>query len=112
MAPYCGRIATVRRVVTKIIEEPTGKMIYMKQPCIMLEGVVCNGENAGCRLNCPRAIPSYWRELWLERVDEPAAAGANDAADISQGAACKEFEQADALARCAPVPSAEGVAVG
>jgi hypothetical protein len=69
MAPYCGRVVRVRKAVQKIIEEPTGKMIEMKHPCIMLEGVVCNAESATWRLNCPRAIPSYWRELWLERVD-------------------------------------------
>jgi hypothetical protein len=70
MAPYCGRVVRVRSCVTKIIDEPTGKMRQMKQPCIMLEGVVCNAEYARCRLNCPRAIPSYWRELWLKRVNE------------------------------------------
>jgi hypothetical protein len=47
--------------------------------------VVCNGEYAGCRLNCPRAIPAYWREIWLERVEvqQPAAempAGKSDVA--------------------------------
>jgi hypothetical protein len=72
MAPYCGRVGQVRKAVTQIIDEPTGKMLHMKQPCIMLEGVVCQAEYARYRLNCPRAIPSYWRELWLERVaDEP-----------------------------------------
>jgi hypothetical protein len=70
MAPYCGRVVRVHKSVTKIIDEPTGKMLHMKQPCIMLEGVVCKAEYAGCRLNCPREIPSYWRELWLERVEE------------------------------------------
>jgi hypothetical protein len=69
MAPYCGRVVMVRKAVTKIIDEPTGKMLQMKQPCIMLEGVVCKAEYAPCRLNCPRAIPSYWREIWLERVN-------------------------------------------
>lgn len=68
MAPYCGKIFRVRNSVTQIIDEPTGKMRQMKQPCIILEGVVCNSEYAGCRLNCPRAIPAYWREIWLERV--------------------------------------------
>jgi hypothetical protein len=71
MAPYCGRVVKVRKTVTKIIDEPTGKMLHMKQPCIMLEGVVCNAEYASCRLNCPRAISSYWREIWLERVETP-----------------------------------------
>jgi hypothetical protein len=70
MAPYCGRIVTVKKAVKRIIDEPTGKMQEMKQPCIMLEGVVCRGEYARERLNCPRAIPSYWREIWLERVQE------------------------------------------
>jgi hypothetical protein len=68
MAPYCGREVTVHKSVVKIIEEHTGKMLHMKEPCIMLEGVVCRAEYAKCRLNCPRAIPSYWREAWLERV--------------------------------------------
>ena len=68
MAPYCGKVVKVHKAVTRIIEEPTGRMIEMKQPCIMLEGVICSGDYASCRLNCPRAIPSYWRELWLERI--------------------------------------------
>jgi hypothetical protein len=70
MTPYCGRVFTVRHCVSKIIEEPTGRMLHMKQPCIMLEGVVCNAEYSRCRLMCPRAIPSYWREIWLERVTD------------------------------------------
>jgi hypothetical protein len=69
MAPYCGGTFRVRRSVTQIIDEHTGKMLHMKQPCIMLEGVVCRAEYAWCRLNCPREIPCYWRELWLERVE-------------------------------------------
>lgn len=69
MAPYCGKVFRVRKSVTHIIDEPTGKMRQIKQPCIMLEGVVCNSEYARCRLNCPRAIPCYWREIWLERIE-------------------------------------------
>lgn len=78
MAPYCGSIARVRKSVTKIIEEPTGKMLTMKEPCIMLDGVVCNSEYARQRLNCPRAIPSYWREIWLRRVNEPVPSEVKD----------------------------------
>jgi hypothetical protein len=70
MAPYCGHVVKVRKSVTKIIDESTGKMLHMKQPCIMLEGVVCKAEYASCRLNCPREIPSYWREIWLERIED------------------------------------------
>jgi hypothetical protein len=69
MIPYCGRVFKVRSRVSKIIDEPTGKMLELKQPCIMLEGVVCNSEYNSSRLMCPRAIPPYWREEWLERVE-------------------------------------------
>jgi hypothetical protein len=68
MAQYCGRVAKVRRVV-RFIEEPTGKMLEMQEPCIMLEELVCNGENSTRRLNCPRQLPSFWREPWLECVN-------------------------------------------
>jgi hypothetical protein len=87
MAPYCGRVVKVRKSVTKIIDEPTGKMLQMKQPCIMLEGVVCNAEYASCRLNCPRAIPSYWREIWLDRVEgpKPIASGLLTPDDVHHG---------------------------
>jgi hypothetical protein len=70
MAPYCGCVVKVRKSVTKIIDEPTGKMLHMKQSCIMLEGVVCKAEYASCRLHCPQAIPAYWREIWIERVND------------------------------------------
>jgi hypothetical protein len=73
MAPYCGRQFRVWKSVSRIIDEPTGAMLVMKQPCVMLEGVECSGDYANCRLNCPRAIPSYWRELWLERVEDEQA---------------------------------------
>ena len=69
MARFCGRTARVARRVNRIIEEPTGRMIEMKYPCIVLEGVVCEG---AYNASCPRSIPSYWREIWLERLPEPA----------------------------------------
>lgn len=65
MLPYCGGIYRVLRPVHHIIEEKTGKMINMKFPCIVLEGVVCRSDFH--RL-CPRAIFPYWRENWLKRA--------------------------------------------
>lgn len=69
LSPYCGTVRTVRKSVTHLIDEATGKMQSTKQPCIMLDGVGCRSEYSDCRLMCPRAIPSYWREIWLERVE-------------------------------------------
>ena len=68
MVPFCGRTYRVHKPVTKIINEKTGKMMEMKNPCIILEGVVCEARYSECRMFCPRAIYPYWREIWLERV--------------------------------------------
>lgn len=65
--PYCGGIYRVLRRVTRIVDEKSGKMVQMKHPCIVLEGVVCKSDFH--RL-CPRAIYSYWRENWLRRVSD------------------------------------------
>ncbi len=66
MARFCGRTVRVARRVHHIIDENTGRMITMKNPCIVLEGVVCEGAYIA---NCPRSITAYWREIWLERVE-------------------------------------------
>ena len=48
-------------------------MVAMKDPCIILEGVVCKGRYSDYRMFCPRELYPYWREIWLERVDAPEA---------------------------------------
>jgi hypothetical protein len=72
--PYCGGTYKVLKRVTKIINEQTGKMQEMKTPCIILDSVFCEARYSRCRMFCPRAIYSYWREIWLERA-EPAPPG-------------------------------------
>jgi hypothetical protein len=73
MANYCGRTARVRARVNTILDERTGEIINIGSDCIILEGVVCAGDYYRF---CSRAIYSYWREIWLERVPEPAGGGA------------------------------------
>jgi hypothetical protein len=70
MARHCGREARVIRRVDRCIEEATGRLLRMKNPCIVLEGIVCEGAYSA---NCPRSIYAFWREIWLERVEEPGA---------------------------------------
>ena len=73
MVPYCGEVHRVFRCVHKILDEKTGKLMTFKNPCIVLEGVVCQSRYTDCKycpLFCPRAIYSYWREIWLERVNK------------------------------------------
>jgi hypothetical protein len=62
---YCGRTARVLRRVNRIIDEPTGRMMELKNPCIILEDVICTSD---FHRQCPRGIYPYWREIWLERV--------------------------------------------
>jgi len=68
MVPYCGRTFRVLKQVKRILDEKTGRVTEFKSPCIMLEGAICEARYSECRLFCPRSIPSYWREIWLERV--------------------------------------------
>jgi hypothetical protein len=65
MARYCGSTARVRARVEKCIDEKTGRMLHMKNPCIVLDEVVCQGVHS---LNCPREFVPFWREIWLERA--------------------------------------------
>ncbi len=71
MLTHCGAIYRVLRRVHRIIDEKSGKMMEMKNPCIALEGVTCRWDYH--RL-CPRdTCTPYWREGWLRRaVDLPA----------------------------------------
>jgi hypothetical protein len=77
MVPYCGGTYQVLKRVTKIINEKTGRMQEMKNPCIILESVVCQARYSNCRMFCPRSIYPYWREVWLERI----ASNASDAGE-------------------------------
>lgn len=72
MVPYCGKTYRVLKRVTQILDEKTGRMLEMKNPCIILDDVYCRSRYSECRLFCPRAIYSYWREIWLERVEGPS----------------------------------------
>jgi hypothetical protein len=76
MVPYCGKTYRVLKRVTSIVDEQTGKMQALKNPCIILDTVVCQARYSGCRMFCPRSIYPYWREIWLERVGlEPVLEG-------------------------------------
>ena len=72
MSKYCGDRYRVQMRVDKLINEVTGRMMVMKSPCLQLENVYCRAECTPKRLGCPRASNTYWREIWLRRVDGPA----------------------------------------
>lgn len=67
MSRFCGRTARVKARATRCVDERTGRMLTMKNPCIILEDIVCEGAFTA---NCPRQYVCWWREIWLERVDQ------------------------------------------
>jgi hypothetical protein len=72
MSKYCGERFRVQMRVDRLINEVTGKMMTTKNPCIQLENVYCRAECTPRRIGCPRASNTYWREIWLRRVDGPS----------------------------------------
>jgi hypothetical protein len=68
MVPYCDGVFRVMSRVTRIVDEKTGKMLNFKNPCIILEGGVCQALYNKNMIFCPRATYAYWREIWLERL--------------------------------------------
>jgi hypothetical protein len=65
MLPFCGKRFRVLRRVERILEESTGRMIKPRGTSVILENVFCTSR---FRRVCPRAIYSYWREIWLRRA--------------------------------------------
>ena len=51
------------------------ELISLKTPAVILENVWCQSRYSDCRMFCPRSIYSWWREVWLERVDDRASGG-------------------------------------
>lgn len=97
MTRYCGGRFRVRSRVTQIINESTGEMMSFSNPCIVLDGVDCLGEYADRRLLCPRRITTYWREIWLTRVDEqPGRTGSADgSSQVAAGSGTVESPSTD-----------------
>ena len=70
MTPFCGGTYRVHHRVNRLLDERTGEMLEMQNPCIVLDNVYCQSAYSTGRLLCPRAIYSYWRECWLERAPQ------------------------------------------
>lgn len=70
LVPYCGGTYRVRSRLYKFLDENTGKLITTKNAAIILEDVWCQARYSDCRLFCPRSIYPWWREIWLERVEQ------------------------------------------
>jgi hypothetical protein len=65
MHRFCGGEFRVASVVRTLVDEASGKLLTMSNPCIVLEGVSATGEYLGL---CPQNELIFWHEIWLERV--------------------------------------------
>lgn len=61
MSKYCGKEYRVQMRVDR------------------LENVYCRAECTPMRLGCPRASNTYWREIWLQRLNAPSSKTARSA---------------------------------
>jgi hypothetical protein len=66
MLQHCGKEYTVLRRVDRIIRDQSAKMVRLNDT-VLLEGLTYRDL---VRLATPRAEYMYWRECWLERVEE------------------------------------------
>ncbi|UCE40558.1 MAG: hypothetical protein JSV17_14045 [Candidatus Aminicenantes bacterium] len=64
--PYCGGTHRVLGRMEKMIHEPTGKLIDVKDT-VILENSTCKGCNTIWG-SCPRENYNFWREIWLRRI--------------------------------------------
>jgi len=65
MLRFCGGVHRVASRVDRLIDEGSGALLDISNPCIVLEGVTASGEYLGL---CPQNEVILWREIWLERV--------------------------------------------
>jgi hypothetical protein len=72
MLRYCGARFRVLRRVDRLIEEKSGRLVRLKTPSVFLDGVTACGE---FHRFSPQNDYILWREIWLERLEDGAAAG-------------------------------------
>ena len=63
MIKHCGKRSRVSRRIDRIIDIATGRILAMKTPCLVLEGVDSSGEFMRF---CAQHELLYWRDVWLE----------------------------------------------
>lgn len=85
MAQHCGKRFQVKRLVDRLIDEGSGRMLVMKNDCVELNGLVCSGDRATYLWFCRRDLYPYWREAWLRRASPPSQTDQQDSPDRRGG---------------------------
>jgi len=72
---YCGSIQRVHNLVNLFIDERDMSAARKAKGLVMLEGVMCEGGKGIGR--CDRSCLMFWREEWLEKIDQPLSYNEN-----------------------------------
>jgi len=86
MLRFCGGEYRVRAPIERLIVERTGKLVQIRNPCVILDGVTATGEYVAFN---PENESIFWREIWLERVTG-LADGSDAGRDRAKGAPDRE----------------------
>lgn len=70
MAEYCGTIQRVLKPMKRFVDERDLR-VKKSNGIILLEGVMCQGTAEFG--SCDRSCFVFWREEWLEKIDEQSA---------------------------------------
>lgn len=69
MLPYCGTTQRVLKTVERFVDERDYR-VKKSRGLVLLEGLTCQGTSDYGR--CDRSCFFFWREEWLEKLDELA----------------------------------------
>ena len=67
MRKFCGTKRKVMKRVNYMFDERALKMRKIKN-VVILEGVICEGEDIFSREGCDRSCFFFWKEAWLEKI--------------------------------------------
>ncbi|MFC1822441.1 hypothetical protein ACFL9T_07010 [Thermodesulfobacteriota bacterium] len=67
MKKYCGMKAKVLKRVKFIFDERAWKMVKCKN-VVLLEGVICDGEDMFSQVGCDRCCYFFWKESWVKKI--------------------------------------------
>ena len=66
MTEFCGSVMRVKKRVERIVLEGSPRQRAIKDT-VLLDGATCDGV---CHRSCPRQSLLFWRECWLEKVND------------------------------------------
>jgi len=73
MEPFCGGTYTVRKRVDRFFDERNQKLLKLRN-AVILDNVFCEplADSRSPYAGCARTCYLFWKEAWLERLEESA----------------------------------------